>query len=890
MSSPSLPAPGDDDAVYLVDVSSFVFRAYHALPPLSNSKGEPTHAVSGVNQMLQRLLTERKPRRVIVAMDPKGPTFRHALFDKYKANRPEAPPDLSSQIEWVKKICEAWGFLVLAQPGIEADDLIASATKVARAAGLRVVIVSADKDLLQLVGDGVVMYDTMKNKVFGREETIERLGVPPEQVRDLLALVGDASDNVPGVPSVGPKTATKLLAEFGDVDGIYRNLDAIKAKGTREKLTAHRDEAYLSRELVTLKDDLEVGVDLRALRLGEGHPEELRALYVELELTRALAQSEPRKQAAAARYGVARTEEAVRALARALRAADDFGLYVALDREDAHRALVLGVALAFAEGASTYVPLMPDPDGSADPDVALGILRPLLENSLAPKHVVDAKREGATLTTCGVTLRGVSGDVGLLGYVLDPDRADQNVRTVARGELGAELRDAPVGKDGRTSLTEPDLVREHACEQADYALRLGRLLVPKVEAHGLGEVYRGLELPLVPVLRAIEDAGVAVDLALLRSLSEEATAAIATLEARCVALAGHPFNVNSPRQLETILFDEIGLRVVKKTKTSRSTDHEVLEELATEHDLPGAILEHRMMTKLKGTYLDALPGFVDPRTGRIHSHFDQTVAATGRLSSRDPNLQNIPIRTAFGQRIREAFVAPPGHVLLSADYSQIELRVLAHLSADPALVDAYTSNADVHARTASALFGIDVAAVDRAQRATAKTVNFAVIYGQTEVALSRNLKIDRAEARRYIEAFFARYAGVQRYLDSLTEAAREHGYVQTLFGRRRIVSDIHSRNPQLRMAAERVARNTPIQGTAADLIKRAMIAVHGGLLASPLRARMVLTVHDELVFEVAEDEVDALTQLVREAMLGAAKLDVPLEVSVGVGTHWGAAH
>jgi len=897
MAAPKLPDAGDPNCVYLVDVSSFVFRAYHALPPLSNSKGEPTHAVAGVNQMLQRLLDERKPTRVVVAMDPKDGSFRNKIYDQYKANRPDAPPDLSSQIEWVRKLCIAWGFLVVEKHGYEADDLIATSVRRARELGMRVVIVSADKDLLQLVGEDVVMWDTMRSKVFGREETIEKMGVPPEKVRDLLALVGDSSDNVPGVPSVGPKTAQKLLEEFGTFEGIFASLDSVKAKGTREKLGAHRADAELSRTLVTLADDVPLEFDLAAAKFEGGHPDELRSIYVELELVRALAQSEPKKMAVRARYGRCKTLEDVRALARGIREAGEVGVYTVIDGGDPHRGLVLGVALAWGEGVASYVPFVSSQLGDEVPhaDETLAVLRPILENSLLPKLAGDWKREKLALESAFVTARGIDVDVSLSSYLLDPDRSAHDLGTVARLDLDVEVpsEESLLGKGAkaiRQSAATLDALADFACAQADFALRLGRSLRPRVVAHELGPLMREIELPLVDVLARIERAGIRVDVPLLTRLSTETQKELERIEARCVEIVGHAFNVGSPRQLESILFDELGLRVVKKTKTGRSTDADVLEELADEHELPQAILDYRSLAKLKGTYLDALPAAVDPRTGRIHSHFEQAVAATGRISSTDPNLQNIPIRTELGQKIRTAFIPGEGMTMMSADYSQIELRVLAHLSHDPELVDAYTRGEDVHRRTASALFGVAPDAVTKDQRAAAKTVNFAVIYGQTEVALSKNLKIPRAEARRYIEAFFVKYAGVSRFLDAVVEEARAKGHVTTLFGRRRTVADIHSRNPMLRAAAERVARNTPIQGTAADLIKRAMVAIDRAMRRESMASRMLLTVHDELVFEAPESERARLEAIVREGMSSAAKLDVPLEVSVGWGRSWGEAH
>ena len=888
----SLPPAGDPDTLYVLDVSSYVFRAYHALPPLSNSKGEPTHAVAGVAQMVQKFLGDCRPAYMVVAMDPKGGSFRAQVYDKYKANRPPPPPDLSQQIERVKQVLVAWGMLCLEKAGYEADDLIATVVKAARAKGLKVVVVSADKDLLQLVDGGVVMYDTMRNKVFGRAETLEKMGVPPEKVRDLLSLVGDASDNVPGVPSVGPKTATKLLEDFGDLDGIYANLDKIKAKGTKQKLEENKEAAYLSRDLVTLRDEVDVGFEVEKARFAGGHPDELRKLFLELEFTRALATLEPAKKNVEVHYELATSSADLARLGTLLREAGRFAVHTVVEGDDPRRGSLLGVGVSWAEGHASYVPLVGDAPGR---EAAIALLRPLLANSLLPKVTGDAKRELLAWDTVGVTVRGVAVDTMLASYLLEPDRSGHDLVSLARLELDAELPDdeALLGKGAKArdfAVVPVSELTSHAGQRADYALRLAKVLEPRM-AHGeFPALYRELELPLASVLADLERTGIRVDADALRSMSAEVSAELERLEKRCTELAGHPFNVGSPRQLETILFDELGLPVVKKTKTARSTDQTVLEELALLHELPAAILEHRSLAKLQGTYIDALPQQIDPRTGRIHTRFNQAVAATGRISSSDPNLQNIPIRTELGRRIRNAFVPAEGMELLSADYSQIELRVLAHLSRDPELVDAYVRGDDVHARTATALFGVPKEEVTREQRGQAKTVNFAVIYGQTEFALARNLKIDRKEARRYIEAFFARYAGVKRFMDEVVAEADATGYVTTLFGRRRAVADIRSTNQNLRAAAERIARNTPIQGTAADILKRAMLAIHHAMAKQGLAARMLLTVHDELVFEAPAAEKAALEALVRSHMESAAELSVPLTVSVGWGPSWGAAH
>ncbi|MDH5491975.1 MAG: DNA polymerase I [Myxococcales bacterium] len=900
MSEPApalLPAPGDPQALYVIDISSFLFRAYHALPPLSNSRGEPTGAVHGVANMLMRLFREQQPAMVAVAMDSRGPSFRKELYPEYKANRPPTPEDLIPQLARVRELVDAWGVPVYLEAGLEADDLIATLVRRAQRDGLPVVIVSADKDLLQLVGEGVVMYDSMREKVFGVEETREKMGVGPEQVRDLLALMGDSSDNVPGVPSVGQKTAVKLLAQFGDLDAIYAHLGEVKGK-LKERLAEHEDKARLSRELVTLREDLEIPFSQEALAFGGGDEGALRRLFRELEMSRLLQQLEPERASPAREPELLLEAEALEGFVRRAREAGRMALLSVLDSSDALRGRLIGLGLALEGEAPSYLPLGHRYIGAPaqlELGIALEIMRPLLEDPRLERLSADDKRERLIFAGLGLTLGGAPFDVGIASYLLDPGRSDHGLASLATSELDRSWQ-PPEGLEGsgrsRISLdmVEVEAMLGCAAVGAELLLELGAQLGPRMREGALATLFRDVELPLAELLSRVERHGVLLDLELLGRLSADAGAELTRIEAEAVALAGRPFNVASPRQLEAILFDELGLPVIKKTKTSRSTDHQVLEELALLHDLPAKILEHRSIAKLKGTYLDALPKQVDAQTRRVHTRFHQTVAATGRLSSSDPNLQNIPIRTALGRRIRDAFIPEPGWEMLSADYSQIELRILAHLSEDPELLEAYRERQDVHLRTATALFDCPADQITREQRARAKTVNFAVIYGQTQFALARNLRIERDEARRYIEAFFARYQGVARYMEETVEQARRIGYATTLFGRRRALADIRSRNRNQREAAERMARNTPLQGTAADIIKIAMVRVDAAMRAAGLSARMLLTVHDELVFELPPEEREPMEQLVREQMQGAAELRVPLIVELGWGASWGAAH
>lgn len=891
-----LPAPGHPDTLYVVDLTGYVFRAYHALPPMSTRQGEPTHAVYGVTQMLLSLVQTQKPARLVVALDAPGPCFRHELYPEYKATRRAHPPDLAPQVERVEEVVRAYGIPCFRVPGFEADDVIATLVQHAREAELQVVVVSADKDLLQLVGDGVIMLDTMKDRVFGPDETAEKLGVGPHQVVDYLAMTGDSSDNVPGVPSVGPKTAAKLLTDYTDLDDIYAHLDELKRKNTRAKLEEHRDMAYLSRELVELRRDAPVELDLEAVRYGGADEERLRELFTTLEFHKLVAQIAPRPTGPA-RYSAVLQEPALREALGAARAAGRFALHTLAAEDAPLDAPIAGVALSWEPGQAIYVPFghlyLGAPRQIPAARVA-ELLGPLLEDPDVGLIALDSKRELALWDRLGVRLSRVDFDVSLASYLVDPERHGHSPEEVSRSELHRELApyDTLTDKRGRLRKSITDVrvgaARDFACARADLARSVESLLGPRLEGQGLRSLLDDVELPLARVLAAMERRGIALDTDHLRKLSEEYGARIANLEARAFGLVGRPFKIGSPRELEKILFDELGLKSIKRTKTARSTDAEVLEALSSEHDLPGVILQHRMLSKLKSTYLDALPRVVHPDTGRVHTTFNQAVAATGRMSSSDPNLQNIPIRTDEGRAIRDAFVAREGWQLMSADYSQIELRVLAHLSDDAELLDAFTRGEDVHVRTARAIFGVEE--VSSEMRGAAKTVNYAVIYGQTQYALARNLGISREDAQRYITAFFERYAGVAAFLDSIVEDAERSGGVRTLLGRWRTLPDIRSRNRGLRAAAERVAKNTPIQGTAADLMKVAMIRVEDAIATAKLKSELLLTVHDELVLEVAPGEADVLSALVSEHMEGVMELSVPLVVTMGIGRTWNAAH
>ena len=929
--SVTTPAPGAQGVLYVIDISGYVFRAFYALPPLTNTKGEATGALYGVTSMIIKLAREKKPHRLAIVMDGKGHSFRKELYADYKANRPTAPDGLKEQMGRVREVADAFGLPCYEQDGVEADDLIASVTRAARARGQQVVIVSADKDLLSLVGDGVWMLDTMKDKWFGPAETEEKLGVTPAQVRDYLSLTGDSSDNIPGVPSVGPKTATELLKQFGSLDGIYANLGELKKKALKQKLEDNKQLAYLSQQLVTLKDDMPVEFDEDSLVFSGFDESKLRAflqtmgfhrLVEQLDGPMGLASSAGPaggKPAAAGKRPsftppppaptVKRPVYAERALrvvttraeladaAKAMRGAGRFALFCAAERDEAIAGALVSLSLAWANDA-ICVPVghhyLGVPDQLAIDDVRAE-LGELFADASVHKVSSNLKRDTIALAHHGMTLNGVVFDTMLASYLLDPDLRGHGLQEIIlrHNDRTIPNHEAVVGK-GKAQKLLSELTFAEAMpwcsHEATLAEPVAVQLAKELEEAKLDRLLVDVEIPLASVLASMETRGVKVDPEKLRALSLEVDKQMSSLEKRCYELVGKEFNVNSPRQLETILFDELHLPVVERTKTARSTNADVLEELAVMHELPATILEHRQLSKLKGTYLDALPREINARTGRIHTKFEQAVAATGRLSSNDPNLQNIPIRTEIGRAIREAFVAEEGYSIFAADYSQIELRVLAHLSGDEILCDAFSRHADVHVGTAQALFGVDAAHVTRDQRAAAKTVNFAVIYGQTQFALARNLRISKTEAARYIKAFFERYHGVRVFLDQLVQEARETGAVRTIMGRRRMVKDILAKNQAVRGGAERIAQNMPIQGSAADIMKTAMVRVHKAMNERQMKSRMVLTVHDELVFEAHESEKQELEALVRDAMENAIKLNVPLVVDTGWGPTWGQAH
>ena len=895
----SLPPSGAPSVLYLIDLSGYVFRAYHAIAPLSNSKGEPTHAVLGTVNMLQKVVNERRPHMLAVAMDSRGPSFRRAIDERYKANRPAPPPDLSLQMGRCYSIVRAYNIPIVQEDGIEADDLIAVAVGRALASNLRVVIVSSDKDLMQLVRDDddrVVLWDSMRDRVYGPDEVKAKFGVVPSKLRDLLALTGDTSDNIPGVPSVGPKTASDLLNEYGSMDQIYANLDKIKKAKLREMLATHEKDARISQQLVTLKTDSAIAWDLEHLTYGGANTDELRALFTELEFTRLLDQVKA-PVTTKREYTTVTTPEALAAVVGRARETGRVGVDVETTSPEATRAEIVGLSLATAPGEGFYVPIahryLGVPKQLAWTSVR-DLIAPLLADAAVTKSGHGLKYEDIVLTRHGAPIEGPIFDTMIASYLLDPE-APSALKELARRELGITISsyDEATSKQRGSQVPfeqlEVERATSYAAAKAEICLTLAERYLPRVDQEGLGPLLRDVELPLSRVLADMEAAGVLVDVAELETVSRRVEGELRTLEAKAKEIANKDFSVRSRDQLEKILFDDLKLPVLKRTpKGGRSTDAAVLEELAEKHPLPKVICDFRELDKLKGTYLDALPRCVNPKTGRIHTRFDQTVAATGRLSSSDPNLQNIPIRTEVGREIRAAFIAPKGSSIVSADYSQIELRVLAHLSQDTQLMAAFTGDGDIHTHTAALVMGIPKEQVTSDMRRSAKTINFGVIYGMGDSALGKQLGIPREEAARFIQAYFERYEGVARFMDRTVEAAKKGEAVRTLLGRRRFLANLHSPNRGLRFEAERIAKNTPIQGTAADILKVAMVRLGSQEIVPG--ARMILTVHDELVFEVPTERVDIAKARIKEEMEGAMKLLVPLVVDVGSGDNWAKAH
>ena len=918
----------------LVDGSGYLYRAFHALPPLTNSKGEPTGAVLGVLNMLNKMIKEEAPDRIAVVFDAPGRTFRDDLFDQYKAHRAPMPDDLRSQIQPLYDTVAAMGVPLLRVPGVEADDVIGTLAKQGADAGFRVLISTGDKDMAQLVGPNVELVNTMSNTRLDRIGVKAKFDVFPEQIVDYLALVGDTSDNIPGITSVGPKTAAKWLNQYQTLDTLIAHAAEISGK-VGENLRNELPMLELSRKLATIDTTLHLDSTVEQLNPGVPDTAKLRELYGRLEL-RALLKSLGPEPAAAQNgsitevdvlvvettdaagatqvtgaisvisaptprdYHKVLSQDAFDAWLAKLAAAPLISFDTETDNLDYMQARIVGVAFAVTSGEAAYVPLGHDYAGAPhqlDRDKVLSALKPILEDVTKAKLGHHLKYDAHILANYGIALNGHRFDSMLESYVLNSVATRHDMDSTAERYLGVRtIHFEDVAGKGAKQLTfnqvDVDRAAEYSAEDADITLQLHQKIWPQIEAAPrLRSVYEEIEQPLVAVLFRMERGGVLVDRDLLKAQSAELAAKMLELQAQAHAEAGGVFNVDSPKQLQEILFGKLGIPVIRKTPTGQpSTAEDVLEELAASYPLPKLILEYRGVAKLKSTYTDNLPLQIDAATGRIHTSYHQAVAATGRLSSQDPNLQNIPIRTQEGRRIRQAFVAPAGYSLVAADYSQIELRIMAHLSGDASLVRAFAEDRDVHQATAAEVFGIELDRVSVDQRRSAKAINFGLMYGMSAFGLARQLGIGRGDAQKYMDLYFERYPGVKRYMEETRRQARELGYVETVFGRRLYLPEIQSRNAALRQYAERSAINAPMQGTAADIIKRAMIDVDSWLQSSGVPARLIMQVHDELVLEVADDAVDSVVGQTRTRMIHAAELSVALKVDVGVGRNWDEAH
>ena len=908
----------DVSRLILVDGSSYLFRAFHALPPLTNSKGMNTGAAKGVIGMLKRLQADNPADQLVVIFDAKGPTFRNDIYSEYKANRPPMPEELREQIEPIHNVIRAMGLPLISISGVEADDVIGTLSVMAAAQRRHVLISTGDKDMAQLVNDYVTLVNTMTQTVLDRDGVIEKFGVPPELIIDLLALMGDSVDNIPGVAGVGEKTALALLQNLGGVSDIYTNLDRVPelpvrgAKSLGDKLLLSQEMAELSYVLATIKTDCDLALTDADLISSAPDSERLIELYRDLEFKAWLDELlSPGLFAEAAPEAVAVskpelttvtiTQQSV--LDEWISRLEDAPLF-AFDTETTSlnymQAEIVGVSFAVEPGEAAYVPLAhinPGLEGQLNREQVLEQLRPLLESDVIKKVGQHLKYDANVLANHGISLRGIAHDTMLESYVLDAVGSRHDMGSLALKYLGQRVTSfEEVAGKGAKQITFDHVpieqAAEYAAEDADVTLRLHEALMPRLEAEPkLREVYEDLELPLVPVLSKIERNGAYVSVDRLRKQSGEIATRLAELETKACELAGQPFNLASPKQLGEILFEKLELPVIKKTpKGAPSTAEEVLVELANDYELPAVLIEHRGLAKLKSTYTDKLPEMVDAATGRVHTSYHQAVTATGRLSSSDPNLQNIPVRTEEGRRIRQAFIAPLGRKIVAADYSQIELRIMAHLSSDAGLLHAFAHELDVHSATAAEVFDVALEAVNNDQRRKAKAINFGLIYGMSAFGLAKQIGVSRSEAQQYIDRYFARYPGVADYMDATRALAHEQGYVETLLGRRLYLPEINARNKQRQLAAERTAINAPMQGTAADIIKLAMIEVDRWLTDSALDAKMIMQVHDELVFEVADEACDALCAEVTARMANVIELKVPLLTEVGVGANWDEAH
>ena len=889
--------------LYLIDGNSYIYRAFYGVRPLSTSTGIPTNAIYGFGTMLKRVLRERSPIYMAIALDAPGPTFRHDLSPDYKANRPRMPEDLSAQIPFIKRLITALGIPYVEIPGYEADDIIGTLATWASDQGAEVVMISGDKDLLQLVSPKVHMWDSMKDEVLGPAEVEKRFGVPASQVVEVMGLAGDSGDNIPGVPGIGPKTAQRLIKEFGSIENLLSALDKVSKEKERKRLETHAEQAIMSLALATIKCDVPLEKDWQEFELGEADLGDLINLYRELEFKKLLQEVEGTQTSVEPEeirrdYQLVTTTDGLEQILSQIRKSPKVAFSAMISDEGSFGSDLVGLALAWGPEQGCYLPLRHQSEsGSAslDQSAVMRLLAPILSDPRVQKVIHNSKPAWIILNSLGVELSGLQFDTMLAAYVLDPGKRVQNLEVLAREHLDASLvafEDlVGTGKKRRSIASVPlEQVSSYAGDQAVFALQLADILDEKIKAANQVTLFNDIELPLVKVLARMETKGVKVDVERLALLAKGFSERLEVSGEKIYQMAGEPFNINSPQQLGRILFDKLGLPMGKKTKTGYSTSMEVLSSLSPHHPLPGEVLNYRSLMKMKNTYVDALPRMVNPDTGRIHTSYNQTATVTGRLSSSEPNLQNIPVRTEEGREIRRAFVADSGNLLISADYSQIELRILAHYSGDEALLEAFSKGEDIHLRTAVEIFGVQPDAVTAEMRRQAKAINFGIIYGMSSFRLARDLGIPQKTGREIIERYFERYQGVRSYVEEMPQTGREQGFVATLFNRKRFLPDLNSRNHNIRQFAERTAINTPIQGSAADIIKLAMIRIDAELERRSLPARMIMQVHDELVFEVEVGGAQEVAQLVQYEMESVTSLAVPLVVEAVIGANWDEAH
>lgn len=877
--------------LYLIDGNSYVYRAFYAIKGLTNSKGLPTNAIYGFTNMLMKIIKDKKPDSIVVSFDSPVPTERHRLFEAYKAHRPETPSELVLQFPYVRKVVSAFNIKTFEVPGYEADDILCTIARKASENGADVFIVTADKDMLQIVNDRIKVYDPVKDRFLGRDYVIEKFGVGPERVTDFMGLAGDSADNIPGIKGVGEKTARELLMNFKDLDELLDHPEMIKKERLRALIEENSDIARLSKRLATINTS--VPIDIRPEEFTACEPDwpALLTLFRELEFgsMMKLIPTTERRDGYETVLSIKRLKEVSSSIK------GSFAFDVEATGRDPMRDTIVGLSICTKKGSAYYIPFChayPGAPQQLNKREALRLLSQVFEDEDISKTGHNLKYDILMLAQEGVTVRGKLYDTMLAAYIINPGRTGFSLGDVAFEHLSFRKKTFKEVMGSRHSFSEVAVEQAtiYAATDALLAYELGEKLFETISTEGLEGLYFDIEMPLIQILAGIEKAGFKVDADKLCAMSKELGTVIDSIQQRVYFLAGEEFNINSPKQLSRVLFHSLGLTPGKKTKTGFSTELSVLEELALKHELPKEILDYRSLAKLKSTYTDVLPGLINPETGRIHTSFNQTATATGRLSSSDPNLQNIPVKGEWGRRMREAFISGEGNVILSADYSQIELRILAHLSGDEDMIDAFRNDEDIHSRVASDLFSTRPEKVTPDMRRIAKTVNFGIIYGMTPFGLSQALSISPGEAKTYIENYFKRHSGIKSYMQSVIEEAREKGFVTTMFNRKRFVPEINSKNQTTRSLGERLAVNSPVQGSAADIIKIAMITIWNAVRDNHLRARMILQVHDELVFELPESEVELVREIVKEKMSSAVTLRVPLRVDAGYGRNWAEAH